>query len=240
MFTKDKKIPLAMNFNNSDLIIKKEDNSPSMETPYKIKLTLSSENDENISYFLPSIYYGIDNDTCYIYAILNDKNKQEINQMNKKYINIINRLLFKLNSDVKDLEEYHIDGEENIKDVSMSFVLSLNIFISLLQNKGIKKLKVISYLPLRYESRNITAEKSIDRDNLKNRNDSIQYNLTNKLIRTIRRLTIQNNAVEIVNLPYELDEFLTLNVHRRTNQLDNTLLEETNRKINNYKEGKTL
>ena len=240
MFTQSKKIPLVMNFSNSNLIIQKEENSPSMETPNRLKFKLALSDDENVFYNLPSVYYGIDNDTCYLYALLNEKEPKDINPMTKKYISKINRLLFKLNSDVKDLDDYKIDEEENIKDVSMSFVLALNIFISILQNKGIKKLKIIPYLPLRYNSRNQAAKESDNKEELQIRNDNIQYNLTNKLIRTIRRLSYQNKALEIENLPYEIDEFLTANINNRTNSLDNMLLEETNRKINNYKEGKTI
>ena len=60
----------------------------------------------------------------------------------------------------------------------------------------------------------------------------IQTNATNKLIRTFRRLSSQNSSVKVIMYPYEMDEFLTINLDSRENELDNMLLEESNDVIN--------
>ena len=69
----------------------------------------------------------------------------------------------------QNIEEFK--EEEDIKDVSMSFVLSLNIFISLLQKKNIEKIKVVNYLPVSYLARDIAAENSNRVEELQNRNN---------------------------------------------------------------------
>lgn len=219
-------LELSDNFFESTLIIKKEINPISMETPYKISLTLKDKN--NDEFILPSIYYGISREkneiVCYIYSIMNDS-KQKYEQKSK-YKSKINRLLYKINDGI----EFDVNDEENIKDVSMSFMLSANIFASLLQKEGIIKTKVVSFLPIRYLSRDNCA---INNEELQKRNEKIQENMTNKLTRTFKRLTIQNEDINIESYPYELDEYLSLKVSKKNKESSNILLEETSKIVNN-------
>lgn len=219
-------IPLSSSMKNLDLEIEKVQNPVSMETPNRMQIRLREG--ESI-YHLPSIYYGIREENhekvCYIYGVLKPKEEDD-----EKLYKKVNRLLFKLNDGVEKREDYNSEEESNIKDVSMPFVFSLNIFVSLLQREGIQKIKVVSYLPMSYSSREQIANER-DREDLRERNQKIQENLTNKLIRTFRRLSIQNQALEIETYPYEVDEYLTLSLKPRTKELDNMLLEETNRPI---------
>lgn len=243
---------------NSELEIKREQNNTSMETPYKITLTLKKENEEFTTFKLPSIYYAVREENgervCYIYSVMNkDNKKQTANEI--KFQKQINRLLYKLNDGVVDSREYYeykellkkkeeqeAKGEEyteeiyypegNISDITNSFLFSINIFMSILQKEGIKTVKVVPYLPVRYNSRSIAAEGSPKKKELQERNDMIQTNATNKLIRTFRRLAQQNTSVSITTLPYEVDEFLTIHLNSRDKELENMLLEETNDIIN--------
>ena len=73
------------------------------------------------------------------------------------------------------------------------------------------------------------------RKKLLERNDAIQTNLTNKFIRTFRRLAVQNDSLEIETYPYELDEFLTIKLNGRKKELDNMLLEEIGKKVSEEK-----
>lgn len=243
----------------SELEIKREQNNTSMETPYKITLTLKKNKEEFTSFKLPSIYYAIREENnekvCYIYSVMNKDNKK-LSEEALKFQNKINRLLYKLNAGVVDSEEYYnylektrkleenpteereeiYYPEDNISDITNSFLFSLNIFMSLLQKEGIKTVKVVPYLPVRYNSRALAAlEKTEEeeRKQLEERNDMIQTNATNKLIRTFRRLSYQNDAVQITTYPYEMDEFLTIKLGSRDKELENMLLEESNDIINN-------
>ena len=222
-------VPLDLEKVKVSLEIKQENASVSMETPKKITFKIVNEETEE-EYDLPSIYYAIRNEnskkTCYIYSLLKPKKKDQENHFSKK----MNRLLFKINDGVTQTEDYNREDEANIKDVSMSFIFVLNIFISLLQKKNIETIKVVPYLPVAYHAREMTAEEKSSEE-LQNRNDQIQENLTNKLIRTFRRLCAQNDSLEVQTYPYELDEFLTLSLSSRKKELDNMLLEETNKKI---------
>ena len=56
-------------------------------------------------------------------------------------------------------------------------------------------------------------------------NDRIQKNLTEKLIRTIRRLEYQDSSIEITSYPYELDEYLTIGLKEKGTS-ENRLLQE--------------
>ena len=97
--------------------------------------------------------------------------------------------------------------------------------------KGIEEIKAVPYLPLGYLAREITARKSDRREELRERNKRIQMNQTNKFIRTFKRLSAQNDALKIVSYPYRNDEFLTMILSPRQKELDNMLLEETNKKV---------
>ena len=215
---------------DSTLIIKREKNSTMNETPYKISFILKDK--DNNRYDFPSIYYGIettDKTRCYIYGIQASKNNDHDNKYNKK----VNRLLFKINNGVKDSKEYYdykegkIDTypESNISDVTMSFVFSLNLFISLLQSENIEEVKAITYLPMRYNSRDLAAKRN-DNEEYDQRNKMIQTNLTNKFIRTFRRLAYQNSNIKITSYPYSEDEFLNVKIRSKAKEINNELLEE--------------
>ena len=48
--------------------------------------------------------------------------------------------------------------KDNISDITHSFLFSLNIFMSILQKEGISTVKVVPYLPVRYNSRALAAK----------------------------------------------------------------------------------
>ena len=235
----DKGIEVDVNniLKDSKLEIKRVQNSTMMETPYKLTFTLKNNED---THELPSIYYGIVEENgikkCYVYGILASKNNEN-NRFNKK----INRLLYKINDGVIDSKEYYeykngesdYYPEDNISDVTMSFVLSLNMFVTLLQSENIKEIKAVPYLPVRYNSRELAAKRN-NREDLFERNKSIQTNLTNKFIRTFRRLEAQNKNIEVTLYPYELDEFLTVEVNK-SKEIANKLLDEASKNIENCK-----
>ena len=56
----------------NDIVIKKVSAPINKETPYAFKAYYTKDDER---YYLPSIYYGISNDTCYIYNLVSTKNK---------------------------------------------------------------------------------------------------------------------------------------------------------------------
>ena len=247
-------VKMSENLLNSTLVVQKNTNSTSMETPFRIDMYLKNVIDgKEVRYNLPSIYYGIRNTTCFIYSIMMPKQKSEMSEEEKTFNKKINRILYKINDGTKELEsqEYfdYKSGlsdyypEDNISDVTHSFLLAINTFISLLQMKKINNIKVVTYLPLRYQSRELAAnrveeiqtknenEENYNKANeLRERNEHIQENITNKVIRTIRRLALQNPNIKIVQLPYEIDEFLGANIDGRK-PVENEILQNTDLRV---------
>ena len=210
-----------------------------METPNKIELTLISI-DNSSTFKLPEISYGIVEENgskvCYVYSILN---KETTNNLDKtKFQKNISRLLYKLNDNIFDNEtnefkDYKTNKSdyypENISDVSVSSVLSLYIFISLLSKVGVNKIKGVPYLPIRYNARDIAAENIDDekvKSELKKRNNNIQQNITNKFIRTFNRLSFHLTNFKVDTYPFEVDEFITCYILSEPKFVNNDLLGE--------------
>lgn len=214
----------------SKIIISNEIQDIMQETPYVFKTEIT--NGEN-SYSLPSISYGISNNECYIYAVQNNKN-QELNSYGKK----IKRKLYKINEGVlnSEGEEYkeYINGDdyypENISDVSPSAIISLSIFLDTINKHGVEKIKVISLLPVRYNSKELAFAKKYEYQlKNKNLNDNelkkllleykkeslrIQKNLSEKMIRNFRRIEYHFDNCTIMAYPMEIDEYLHMNVRK--------------------------
>lgn len=212
-------------FKGSKLFVKDSSQSVMMETPRKLELSFVRDGQE---YKLPEISYGIDGDTCYIYSFL-DKQKKEFNDKSEeKYFKEIKRLFYKVNANVVDDSEV-----ENIKDVSPSSVISLIVFATILRKYNISDIRAVPYLPLRYLSRDLSADNAVveKQDELRERNDQIQYNVTNKFIRTFNRVSYHLEGFDITSLPYELDEFLHIKNSGKELVIDNELLDDVSSSI---------
>lgn len=236
-------VDIGTHFFDSKLAIKNSMHSIAMETPYKIDIILVNEvADEKVRYDLATVTYGIAEENgekvCYIYSLMKPKRKKVLSKEDEYFDKKVARKLYKLNDGIEryEMNEYfdYREGnfkyypEGNITDVTPSFVLSLNVFMSLLQKEMITKVKGVPYLPLRYLSRDLTAN-SYDEDKkyqLKLRNDSIQENVTNKFVRTFRRLEFHNPDMHIVTYPYEASEFLEINLKSKEHMINNQILED--------------
>lgn len=224
-------------FNNSKiledelLLVGNSKQSVLMETPNKLEVSIVNKKDNNLSFKLPEISYGICEENgkkvCYVYSILN---KEKIDKKEEetllKYKKRISRLLYKLNKNIEDLEEKIND--ENITDVSVSSVLSLYIFLSLIKDK-VDIVKGVPYLPNRYYSRDKVlelTETEEKRKKLEERNNNIQNNSTNKFIRTFRRVNkyIKNMSIDLY--PYEVDGYITCSFNKsKEEKIENELLD---------------
>lgn len=83
---------------------------------------------------LPNIYYDTIKDTCYIYAIQNDKNPNKLPEINK--------LIYK---------EFRGNGQPNK-------VYALKLFINMLKEKGIKNIKIPTIQVLNYDYHEILSK----------------------------------------------------------------------------------
>ena len=114
-------------------------------------------------------------------------------------------------------------------------MLATTIFFSILQKENITNIKVVPYLPIRYHSRVIAANNISDeirKQELLERNDRIQENATNKLLRTIRRVDYHfGDSSKILSYPYEQDEFLTISLQPKEEDLNNQILNDINSSI---------
>jgi len=195
------------------------------ETPYQMIIKVKSMNGEE--FIFPKIKFGISDDTVYIYAIQNKINDD--NSFCKK----INRALYKVGEGYNDIDEY--EDNENLKDITASFLVSLNIAISYLYNNGYNNIVVPSLLIERWNAKRISnllkiKFKKMDDDNankLINEQDYLQQNLTNKLIRTFLRLGCHYNNIDVLSFPFELDSCLHIGINDREMLCNNTLLYKT-------------
>ena len=167
-------------------------NHSNLEGPYKMAIMLSnlSGNDE---FTLPSITFGIVDNTLYLYTLQNKKEKQT-SPLSKK----LDRFFRKVNKDV--------DMEDIIGKVSPNALVALTIFLSTMKKEGITKVVAPNFMPVRYCA-NLNADKNhyiqktdfslygdgceevielhlnqIDENHNKN-----QFNITNKFTYTLLR-----------------------------------------------------
>lgn len=244
---------------NSDLCTKITDYG--LETPYCFKTFLISDIG---LYELPTISYGISDGICYIYAIQNYNIKKTkiittIAEKNEKhYQDMIKRKLFKLNSGVASAEsleyEQYKNGEsdyypENISDVTPSFILVLTLFLNEIEKHGINNIKVVPYLPIRYENKicvlahktlKYAKENKLNNEEIKKKfleliyeQRNIQSNMTEKLIRTFYRMNYHFDNINITSLPMELDDCLNIKLNKfeySNNEILNEIINKSNNK----------
>lgn len=206
------------------------------ETPYSFNVNLINNLNEGEIYSLPKIRFGIENKICYIKAIQN--NKEICN--NEIFFKKIKRKLNKVNQNFIEEKKDNIESPENLNGIIPSFLVASTLFISFLKNYGINDIKLVSYFPLRWNSKelkyikmkNIHEEKGIDKLVIENEYNNnieehynIQRNLSDKLIRNFRRLSYHINNIRNVSYPYEFDEYYNIKIEDNY-ECNNELLNE--------------
>ncbi len=251
-------LELGNTFGNSEIYLQRHSQSIMMETPWKMEISICKWTDEEmLKCPLADVSYGIREEdgekVCYVYSMMKPKEKGESSDREKIFRKRLNRELYKLNDGVLEQESEDFikyrNGEgreyqENVTDVTQSFVLSLTIFVTMLQKEGITKIKVVPYLPVRYVGRQIAATNVTDilrRAELEDRNRRIQDNCTNKFMRTFRRVAYHmGDDLEMYSVPYELDEYMTFILHSKSHDLNNSILNDISNSILNHGFGKVL
>lgn len=202
------------------------------ETPYRLNFSLCTK--ENKVYHFPQVKFGIYEDKVYIYAIQNQDMDLEIKK--------VNRSLYKIGEGFNSEEDnYNLFGEGNLKDVTASFLVSLNMAVAFFKQHGFEKIIVPSILPVRWNAKSIYSENKVQKDPnfITDKQDEIQRNLTDKFLRTFLRLAYHYEGIDVLSYPYEVDSNLTLYVNDELN-CNNKLLSETFELINNQKKSHKL
>ena len=244
-------VSLGKTFGDSDIYLQRHPQSIMMETPWKMEVSICKwVDDQMLSCPLADVSYGIREENkekvCYVYSMMKPKEKGESSDREKIFRKRLNRELYKLNDGVLEQESEEFkkykngesrDYQENVTDVTQSFVLSLSIFVTLLQKEGISKIKVVPYLPVRFLGRKIAAYNVTDeaiREELNDRNKRIQDNCTNKFMRTFRRVAYHmGDDLEVYSMPYEMDEYMTFILKSKSCELNNSILNKVSDSILN-------
>jgi hypothetical protein len=229
-------------FQNSSIKIKNTVQSVFMETPNRINISFTKNIQQTtVEHFLPSISYGIAEDSggkvCYIYSILQPKITKKANEIQERYDKKISREMYKINAGIADIENIDYKNyndqdtyyPENISDVSPSAVLSLVVFLALLSRQGITKIKVVPYLPIRFLARDLSIgniDNKVKIDEMQQRNTNIQKNITDKFIRTFRRVSYHFEKFNINYYPYEINEFMGISLANFDSHFNNEILQD--------------
>lgn len=198
------------------------------ETPYYTEFSIDG-------YPLPLVKCGISDGKAYIYAIQNSKLPRD-----KK----LNRALYKVNEgiDLSKEESDNINHPENLKGITPATLLSATLMISFLKSKGINEMIIPVMLISRWNTKEIATylkskEYSQERREeylSKNREmqDIIQRNLSDKFIRTFRRLEYHFSNIEISAIPFLNDIDMHIEVGDEL-ECNNHLLKEMYQCFNN-------
>ncbi len=151
-----------------------EKNMLGMESMQNIKFSFVDKNNNMV--YLPAIHYYLSDNKAYILGIQRVKNHVSDIELNKK----VDRYLRKLDKGI-EIEEEYIEGVNNIKDISVSALAALTLFVS--YYKDLDTIYMPDYLPLRY----INKIKDGDQEKIE-KTDAIQTNITDKLLMTGVRL----------------------------------------------------
>lgn len=116
--------------------------------------------------------------------------------------------------------------------VTASFLVTLNMGIAYFKKNGYSKILVPSILIERWNGKCIANSLKAyfgkyDKEVLDREQVKLQYNLTNKMMRTFLRLCCHNYNLKVLSLPYENDSYLRIKVDDKVDSFNNRLLEES-------------
>ena len=125
------------------------------EGPYQFIVRLRNDMGEVVE--MPQVKFGCLNDSLYVYAIQNGKNKTD-----SKFMKQINRKLYKVGMGYIGND----DSDENLKDITASFLYVLSIAIAYFKNLGIDNIIVPSILIERWNNKKIANRMKMKREKL--------------------------------------------------------------------------
>ena len=210
---------------NSDVLISVNKSLIESETPYYFSIKLKQGEEE---FYLPNVYFGISDNKAYVYAVQNDRKKVN----DGKYAKKMKRLLYKVDDGLDVLNDNFENYDMgNLKDVSSGFVLASNIVCGIFKKMGIEDVVIPSILIARWNAKEISndVKREMQREDLvvsDDEHERIQSNLTEKFLRTFRRIAHHHSGVDIVSYPFDVDSYMQLKLSDE-NVCNNAILEDT-------------
>ena len=212
-------------FKDANLRVKSTEQSIFLETPQKLEFTLTKLMQDNNEYTvsLPSV-------SCFCYEDGKDKvlnisaiqNKRVDTSKEKNvFEKQVNREKFKVNAGV----------EKEDQDVEPLAILSLAGAILLAKEKGISKVRMPDFMPMRWYAKSLANEKkskakNLDLDELKEEQMRIQTNVTDKLLRNMVRIKDQLGLLDISLIPGECGDYFECNITDKQVDNPNKILKE--------------
>jgi len=159
-----------------------------MESPYTFNALMIDP--DGGKYSLPSIYFGVEDDTVYLYAIKHKKasikklTEEQSAQAEKDAAlhKKLDRYLRKVNKGI---------APDEVMMVAPNAIVAITLFAEYMKENNLFKLVAPSFMPIRYQgkrdsvARRLTTKQEIDA--WTDEYDGIQYNVTNRLIDTLHR-----------------------------------------------------
>ena len=152
------------------------------ETPYCFKSYIEKNNSK---YALPRISFGINNDTCEVYAIQNKDSRINIDQ--------------NYNQEIKNAFRTINSGISKYRNVTPSFVVTLVLFLSFLKQNDIHKIKVITPLPIRQANRKKIQEIKLNRYSVQGTLDKYSIEAMKKILEDKLSMDEYNTTTKFVN-----------------------------------------
>jgi hypothetical protein len=221
----EKNICKLTSFKDATLKVKSADQSIFLETPQKLEFSLSKMMQDGNEYTvsLPSV-------SCFCYEDGTDKilniaalQNKRIDKSKEKNVfeKQVNREKFKLNDGV--------DKEE--QDVEPLAIISLATAIFLAKQKGITKVRMPDFMPMRWYAKSLANEKkskykNLDLEELQEEQIRIQTNVTDKFLRTMIRIEEQIGMVDIGLIPGVLGDYLDCSITDKQVDNPNKILKE--------------
>lgn len=175
----------------STILYRVAQNNYAYETPdrLEVKVIKTYPDGTTQEFFLPSASFGISQHTAYVYTLQNLKQHEDENE-NTKLVKELKRARFKINENVDSQDQ----------DVEPFSVVTASVLTGFLQSQQVEKVKVINFLPIRYDAKHESYMKKTDgnpayRKDLLEKQQHIQENLTDKFLKVFYRVSEQTGAL---------------------------------------------
>ncbi len=202
--------PIFQKVQPLSLKIKISKQNPVAENLYALETYLEGLNE---TYILPKIYYGINNEICYIGNIQKKKQKR------KKFHKDIERILYKFDHKIP----------EGYKNIEPNILLALVCFFLILRKENISTVIYNAYYPLRNELKAylVKKEKLSEQEYYR-----IFQNITLRNFEAINRLQYQFDGIKIQSYPFDITTSMKINLSSMISKLDDNLLNQIVTSIN--------
>lgn len=254
-FSDGKTLRKMQTLKNCNIEITKAEQEEFQETPDAILFTIKviDKDGKTVEKKLPRIAYGIADNTAYIYGIQGYSQKDESPEIKK-----VNRSRYQVNNMSNVPQDYR---NVYAKQEPYAYI-SLFTFLCMLKQKGITKVVMPAYLPLRYEGKEIGLSKKAQeletqleennsnvkekRETLRqiehetNEHQRVQYNITNKFLAYMTRMECDVEGIEVLETPDQNNCGLVVDISQmQADQQKSIIFYEISKKVESIIKEKT-